>query len=588
MKKKSHKFASFLLSGKAATLPFFTYSSSADEISDFVRELSSHQAGQEFNVVDNVGLSAEMVVPSQSTTHNSFTGISIVLTSLHDGDEIFIASADDKDAPEYLAVDSRFRIGSTNFRVLKSFHFDASDSSLSYSQVNGDTYTLSVPIALSQLSSHTGNFYVQALIVKSDGGLTFSELDSINYRVSQSTVSDCYGNTSPVAQFTATPPQGTVPLFVNLDGSSSYDQDSDGSIVSYEWSIYGGPTLPSGVNTSTTLATPGDHSIVLTVTDNCGASDTDQQTVHVEPDNVKNDVIIDFGPSIGTYTFMNNSSWAKVHNLSAKSMVTGDIDGSGQDDVIFDFPSYGIFALMNYSNWVSQHGLSANSMVTGDIDGSGQDDVIIDFGNIYGLWVWMNNSSWSKIHSLSADSMVTGDLDGNGQDDVIIDFGNIYGLWVRMNNSSWAKLHSVSAERMVTGDLDGNGQDDVIIDFDHPYDIFVWMNNNKWKPISASGDFLVIGDLNGNFKAELIISFGPFGLWVRMDDGQWIKLHDLPAQNMVTGNIDGVSPVVLSADGAATEVEKTQMERGLPLELENTAVLPKAQESVLPQSSDHN
>ncbi len=50
---------------------------------------------------------------------------------------------------------------------------------------------------------------------------------------------------------------------------------------------------------------------------------------------------------------------------------------------------------------------SAKSMVTGDLDNSGQDEVIIDFGDTYGLWIRMNNSSWSKLHSLSAESMVT-------------------------------------------------------------------------------------------------------------------------------------------------------------------------------------
>jgi immune inhibitor A len=140
------------------------------------------------------------------------------------------------------------------------------------------------------------------------------------------------------------------------------------------------------------------------------------------------------------------------------------------NDVIIDFDSpNGIWGWLNNSSWAQMHEISAESMVTGDMDGNGQDEVVIDFGDQYGILVWMNNSSWAKMHEISAESMVTGDMDGNGLDEVIIDFGDQYGIWVRMNNSSWINMHSLSAESMVTGDMDGNGLDEVIIDFGNQY-----------------------------------------------------------------------------------------------------------------------
>ena len=100
---------------------------------------------------------------------------------------------------------------------------------------------------------------------------------------------------------------------------------------------------------------------------------------------------------------------------------------------------------MNNSSWMKLADLSSAFMVTGDIDGSGIDDVIVDFGTGVGIRVWMNNSSWVQLHDLPSDSgMVTGDIDNSGQDDVVIDFGTGLGTWIWMNNSSWKKLHDLS------------------------------------------------------------------------------------------------------------------------------------------------
>jgi len=57
--------------------------------------------------------------------------------------------------------------------------------------------------------------------------------------------------------------------------------------------------------------------------------------------------------------------------------------------------------------------------MTGDIDGSGQDEVIIDFGASYGIWQWMNNSNWVQLHNLSPEFMVTGNIDGVESDTAI-------------------------------------------------------------------------------------------------------------------------------------------------------------------------
>jgi len=51
-------------------------------------------------------------------------------------------------------------------------------------------------------------------------------------------------------------------------------------------------------------------------------------------------------------------------------------------------------------------------MVSGNIDGGAQDEVIIDFGAA-GIWIWKKNNNWLKLHSLSPEVMVSGNIDGN-------------------------------------------------------------------------------------------------------------------------------------------------------------------------------
>jgi hypothetical protein len=51
-------------------------------------------------------------------------------------------------------------------------------------------------------------------------------------------------------------------------------------------------------------------------------------------------------------------------------------------------------------------------MVTGDLDGNGQDEVIIDFGPPHGIWAWKNNAAWTQLITVSPEKMVTGNLDG--------------------------------------------------------------------------------------------------------------------------------------------------------------------------------
>ncbi|NJB87440.1 PKD repeat protein [Lewinella marina] len=84
-------------------------------------------------------------------------------------------------------------------------------------------------------------------------------------------------NIFPVASGHPSVTSGYAPLTVILDGSLSSDQD--GEIVSYDWRWEGGST--TGVIDTIIFDTPNVYDIILTVTDNLGATDSDTMSVTV-------------------------------------------------------------------------------------------------------------------------------------------------------------------------------------------------------------------------------------------------------------------------------------------------------------------
>ena len=134
--------------------------------------------------------------------------------------------------------------------------------------------------------------------VAADGGFTYTPdadffgNDTFTYTVGDGnggtadatvTISVAAVNDPPVADagddVTASDPDGGGSATVTLDGSGS--SDPDGTITSWEWTEGGSP-IASGESPTVTLAV-GTHTIVLTVTDDLGATDTDTVVVTVEP-----------------------------------------------------------------------------------------------------------------------------------------------------------------------------------------------------------------------------------------------------------------------------------------------------------------
>ena len=99
----------------------------------------------------------------------------------------------------------------------------------------------------------------------------------------ESTQGPCEGipNQPPVANFTADPEAGAIPLTVSFDATASYD--TDGSIVAYNWD-FGDGTNGNGATSSHTYTQEGIFTATLTVTDDEGLNGTAATNISVVPD----------------------------------------------------------------------------------------------------------------------------------------------------------------------------------------------------------------------------------------------------------------------------------------------------------------
>ncbi len=86
----------------------------------------------------------------------------------------------------------------------------------------------------------------------------------------------------PVASFTMSPSSGVAPLTIDVDASASSDADS--AIARYDWAVTGpANAADTGKTARFTLASAGDYTVELTVTDDGGLSDSVSKAITVDP-----------------------------------------------------------------------------------------------------------------------------------------------------------------------------------------------------------------------------------------------------------------------------------------------------------------
>lgn len=142
------------------------------------------------------------------------------------------------------------------------------------------------------------------------------------------------GNLPPVAVMTTSDTQGMAPFEISFDGSESYDED--GHIASYEWN-FGDGSSQSGPVVTHTYDTAGSFTATLTVTDDSGASHTDQVSVEIQAAPLTACYVLDMegqlftsGPKTGAETVITivDEALMPVANAQVQGNWTGVVTGT--------------------------------------------------------------------------------------------------------------------------------------------------------------------------------------------------------------------------------------------------------------------
>lgn len=154
--------------------------------------------------------------------------------------------------------------------------FDASGSTddsgiAAYDWDLGDGATNS-GISINHTYSADGGYSV-VMTVTDDAGANSSASQTVSVSAAGG------GNNPPSASFSAS----CTDLDCSFNAAAS--SDSDGTITTYTW-VFGDGSSGNGVNTNHSYATDGNYSVVLTITDNGGASSDSTQTLFVSSPNI--------------------------------------------------------------------------------------------------------------------------------------------------------------------------------------------------------------------------------------------------------------------------------------------------------------
>ena len=79
-------------------------------------------------------------------------------------------------------------------------------------------------------------------------------------------------------------------------------------------------------------------------------------------------------------------------------------------------------------------------------------------------------------------------------------------------------------------------------DFGPQYGIWVRMNNSNWVPLhGASAQHITGADLDGNGQGDVVVDLGSAngGIWARMNNSNWVQINGVGAASITAGQIDG-------------------------------------------------
>lgn len=194
MKKIGNRFASFLLTGKAAALPLLPASALAGTVSDsifgstdvHVLEYASDgtvsllsEFGEAAGATSAYGTTAANVIfPGSGCTGASPSTMNVVVTGLSSRDFVYVLVSRAKDDAGLLGIYSDLRIGA-DFQIVSGFQYSSAGAETAVGIV-------SVPVNLDTINLSAGDtIYLQAAVASFNpitggyGEWRFSELDAV-------------------------------------------------------------------------------------------------------------------------------------------------------------------------------------------------------------------------------------------------------------------------------------------------------------------------------------------------------------------------------------------------------------------------
>lgn len=212
MKKK--RFASYLLAGKAATLPFAINSSHADVYPYYTDILTS-----KVSLIEQPTTGVKLMTIASSASSNPYSSttygggndaavcnnpmpsvMNVVVTGVKQGDTVYLVASQTKDSAPHLALDNRLRVG-TDYKIITAFRIGGVGMPGDDGSMGKSTSAVSIPVDLNKLKNagvlNNGTFYMQAALFPTLEGSNIwaqarmSELDEIS--VGSAGCSSTYG-----------------------------------------------------------------------------------------------------------------------------------------------------------------------------------------------------------------------------------------------------------------------------------------------------------------------------------------------------------------------------------------------------------
>ena len=176
---------------------------------------------------------------------------------------VYTASPAAVNAAPTASFTSTCTAGACSFNAAASA--DPDGSVASYAWNFGDGTPVGTGVAPTHNYAATGTYTVSLVVTDNRGLASAAATNNVSVTV--------VPNQPPVANFTATPTNLSVAF--NAAASS----DPDGTIASYSWNFGDGTALGTTVNPTHVYTAGGNYTVVLTVTDNQGASTSSSQVV---------------------------------------------------------------------------------------------------------------------------------------------------------------------------------------------------------------------------------------------------------------------------------------------------------------------